>query len=249
MNKQECIEQCTFENGIIKLPDVELDRKVFLDVKKTLTSIGAKWKSGKTWGFVLGEDKAELFERIKNNHDYNYRQSTQFFETPTAVCDLIRDEILAIHSCAELQYLSILEPSAGCGALFNVIRQINPVVQIQYCELDSHNQKVLKNVGSGNIDFLRPDFMRLSSKWEFDLIVANPPFTRGSAQKHLLKMIAHLKPRHGVVICVMPKNWREGQWAEKFEFLEYFDCREVECPEKAFEHTNISTVIVVIKSR
>ncbi len=59
-----------------------------------------------------------------------------------------------------------------------------------------------------------------------------------------------LKDGYGTLICVMPVGWNQGRWAEKFEFLEKgnYTLYEVSCPEKAFEHTNISTVIVNIQS-
>ncbi len=249
MEKTECLSQCTYQDGVIKLPDVQLDRKVYMAVKKTLEGIGAKWKGGKTQGFVLGEDKAELFARLQDNPDYNYQQSTQFFETPPAVCDQIRCMIALLYDDYDsFDDIRILEPSAGRGALINTIHNYQINATIHYCELDSYNQSVLQEIW--NTEFLCDDFMQLDEKEKFDLIVANPPFTRGTAQKHLAKMTKHLK-ENGEIICVMPEGWRE-RYTKELEVLEdqedlFF--KERACPDKAFKSsgTNIKTVIVVIQ--
>ncbi len=248
MNKQECIKECVFANGVIKLPEVQLDRKAYVEVKKAFEAIGAKWKGGKTQGFILNDDKAELFSRIQNDPDYNYLKDTKFFETPPEICQLIKEEIKAIYQPHDLQYMQILEPSAGHGALIDVICGINEIVQVRYCETDSYNQKKLKDL-TLNMDFLCSDFMELDLL-EFDLIVANPPFNRGLAQKHLLKMINHLKEGYGTIICVMPLGWDQGRHKKTFNFLYVgnFTVYEIDCPPKAFKNTNISTTIVVIQS-
>jgi 16S rRNA G966 N2-methylase RsmD len=250
MTKQECIKQCTLSNGIIKLPGIQLDRKVYMEVKKSFEAIGAKWKGGKTQGFVIDEDKVELFERIKDDPDYNYRKDTKFFETPLVICDLIQDEIVNIYGYDQLRNERILEPSAGRGALIDVVFQIDKEAKIDYCELDGYNQKVIKDIASNNLNFLCDDFMLLDENNKYDLIVANPPFDHGSAQKHLLKMVNHLTP-NGTVICVMPAGWNQGKWGQKFNSLKKknYTLRQVDCPKRAFKYTGISTVIVVINPK
>ncbi len=44
MSKEEVLQQCTIEGNIVKLPSITLDRKNYLEVKKSLELIGGKWK-------------------------------------------------------------------------------------------------------------------------------------------------------------------------------------------------------------
>ena len=41
MTKEEILQQCTVEGNVVKLPNMILDRKAYLDVKKTLEMIEA----------------------------------------------------------------------------------------------------------------------------------------------------------------------------------------------------------------
>ena len=53
MTKEEVLQKCTIEGNIVKLPNVQLDRNEYLEVKKALELIGGKWKGGKVFGFGL----------------------------------------------------------------------------------------------------------------------------------------------------------------------------------------------------
>ena len=71
MDKMTALKACTVENNVVKLPDVQLDRKVYLEVKKALELIGGKWKGGKVFGFVFSSDPTELLEQITNGENRN----------------------------------------------------------------------------------------------------------------------------------------------------------------------------------
>jgi hypothetical protein len=46
MTIQEILKDSTIEGNVLKLPLIQLDRKDYCDVKKSLELIGGKWKSG-----------------------------------------------------------------------------------------------------------------------------------------------------------------------------------------------------------
>lgn len=66
MNKNEIINSCTIQGNIIKLPAVQIDRRLFLEVKSEIGLIGGKWEAGKVQGFVFTSDPAPLLSTIKN---------------------------------------------------------------------------------------------------------------------------------------------------------------------------------------
>lgn len=45
--KEDILQQCTVDGNIVRLPDVKLERKDYLEVAKALQLIGGKWKGGK----------------------------------------------------------------------------------------------------------------------------------------------------------------------------------------------------------
>ena len=57
MTKEEVLQQCTIDGNIVRLPDIQLERKLYTDVAKALELIGGKWKSGKVKGYSWDEVK------------------------------------------------------------------------------------------------------------------------------------------------------------------------------------------------
>ena len=42
--KEQVLQNCTVEGTVVKLPNVQLDRKLYQEVAKALELIGGKWK-------------------------------------------------------------------------------------------------------------------------------------------------------------------------------------------------------------
>ena len=80
MDKLEILNQCTVNGNYVKLPDVQLDRKLYLEVAKALELIGGKWKGGKIAAFEFKADPTDLLESIKNGDKRNLKK-----EFPNAV--------------------------------------------------------------------------------------------------------------------------------------------------------------------
>ena len=66
--KEQVLQNCTVEGTVIKLPNVQLDRKLYQEVAKALELIGGKWKGGKVFGFVFATDPTDLLFQIANEH-------------------------------------------------------------------------------------------------------------------------------------------------------------------------------------
>jgi hypothetical protein len=61
---EEVLQNCTVEGTTVKLPNVQLDRKLYQEVAKALELIGGKWKGGKVFGFVFATDPTDLLEIV-----------------------------------------------------------------------------------------------------------------------------------------------------------------------------------------
>ena len=75
MTEREVLQNCSIDGNIVRLPKVNLDRKLYLEVAKALNLIGGVWKSGKISGFVFQEDPTDLLNQISNGENkihFNY---------------------------------------------------------------------------------------------------------------------------------------------------------------------------------
>ena len=217
MTKEEVYQQCVVEGNIVKLPNMQLDRKLYLEVKNGLELIGGKWKGGKTYGFVFAEDPSELLTMIANGEKKNLKKEYQFFETPDSLADqLVR---LANISPVVLDDFKILEPSAGQGAIIKAIHRVCKDQVVDAIELMEINYSILckmQNVDAVLGNFL--DFLPLfHPHMRFNRIIANPPFTKNQDIDHVLRMYEFLDV-NGILVSVMSESWLNGS-QKKHEFF------------------------------
>lgn len=96
---------------------------------------------------------------------------------------------------------SILEPSAGKGDIIDFLIQKKKYykhLDIDCIELDSNLQLILKGK---NFKLIHDDFLTFDSMKEYDLIVANFPFSDG--EKHLLKALEMQERNGGALVCII----------------------------------------------
>jgi predicted RNA methylase len=245
MTYLEVLKQCVVDGNNVKLPNIQLDRNLYLEVKKALELIGGKWKGGKVSAFVFPNDPTELLDQIANGEKRNLKKEFQFFATP----DKLADELVALAEITDDH--EILEPSAGQGAIINAIRRVHSNAMIYYCELMDINltilQKDIKNC------LMKDDFLLLEKTVEFDRIVMNPPFSKNQDIDHVQKAYDHLV-ENGRLVAVMSKHWQHCQNSKETDFLNWLNSVEAtvtDVPEGTFKEsgTNIATVIVVIDKK
>ena len=114
---QEILNQCTVDGNVVRLPNIQLDRKDYLSVKKSLEGIGGKWKGGKIQGFIFNSDPSELLGRVSDGEKINLKKDFQFFATPPELADKLVSLAGEIHGF-------ILEPSGGDGAIIKAINKV-----------------------------------------------------------------------------------------------------------------------------
>lgn len=239
----EVLQNCTVEGNVVKLPNVQLDRKIYQATAKKLELIGGKWKGGKVFGFVFNEDPTELLEQIANGENRNLKKEFQFFGTPDALADRLVE--LANPTSADW----ILEPSAGQGA---IVKAINRAVDVQdvFCyELMPLNQTFLGKIPNAKLlgdDFLQHD----PSTDKYDIIIANPPFSKNQDIDHIRKMYDCLMP-NGRIVTIASKHWQLSTNKKEVLFRDWLDSlgadvQDVEAGEFKESGTNIATCIITI---
>lgn len=210
-NKEDVLQNCTVEGTIVKLPNVQLDRKVYQEVAKSLELIGGKWKGGKIAGFVFNLDPSELLAQIANGEKRNLKKEYQFFATPEKLSeDLVYKADLKSTD-------TILEPSAGQGAIIKAINRACDVIPDCY-ELMDVNTAVLNKSGL-SFNLVGDDFLKHGDK-TYSKIIANPPFTKNQDIDHLNKMYECLS-EGGRLVCITSESWVEGTQRKQVDFREW----------------------------
>lgn len=242
--KKQVLQACTINGTLIKLPDVQLDRKLYQEVAKSLELIGGKWKGGKVAGFIFNEDPTELLSHIANGETRNLKKEFQFFPTPPEIADWLVQlaEIKPEHH--------ILEPSAGQGAIIWAILRNSPErIQIDYCELMPVNQAILFKIEQAfNVG---GDFLTIHKAENlYDRIIANPPFSKNQDIDHIRKMYECLKPG-GRLVSLASQHWHKSTNRKETEFREWLSevkAEQYEIGPGAFKEsgTMINTTAIVI---
>lgn len=205
--KIEILKACTVSGNVVTLPAGQLDRKLYQEVAQALEKIGGKW-SRKHLGFLFDRDPSELLSEIQTGVKRDLKQETQFFATPPDVAEWMVRELMYTGGS------SILEPSAGEGALIDAFLKENggkAGIELSYIEKDEHRNKFLRDKYTGRMNFyhIHPDdndFLNLKDS-TFDYILANPPFSKNQDIDHIRKMWDCLKPG-GRIVTVASTHWQ-----------------------------------------
>jgi len=238
----ETLKNCRVEGHVVKLPEAQLDRNVYLEVKNRLELIGGKWKTGKISGFVFNEDPTELLEQIANGQQRNIKKEFQFFGTP----DKLADRLVSL---AEIKSTDrVLEPSAGQGAIVRAINRVHPEMMVDCFELMPLNQTFLKKIPTVNLK--GDDFIRAEAHANYDVIIANPPFSKNQDIDHIYEMMNCVR-EGGRIVSLSSKHWQISNNTREREFrneLKKYNAQIIDIPAGEFKEsgTNISTCIVVI---
>jgi phospholipid N-methyltransferase len=243
--KTEVLKACTINGLVVTLPPVQLERKLYQEVAKSLELIGGKWNR-KHNGFLFNEQPGELLTHIQNGQKRDIKQEFQFFPTP----DELADEMVRYLGIEE--YDLLLEPSAGQGAIIKAIHRSKPQQLVHYCELMELNRTFLNKLS--NVQFITDDFLKLRRSpvtlGIFDKIIANPPFSKNQDITHIRQMWDCLKPG-GRIVTIASRHWQYSSNKTETTFKNWLneidtDIMEVEAGIFKESGTNIATCLLII---
>lgn len=167
-----------------------------------------------------------------------------FFETPAAVGTRALDELRMRPG------MSVLEPSAGRGALACLARKAGG--NVTCVEIQPSNAAHLRNLSFPRVaerDFLHLDPAVLG---QFDRILMNPPFDRGRDVDHVTHALKFLKPG-GRLVSIMAAGVEYRTDRKTIDFraaVERFkgEIRDLPFGSFAESGTNVNTVIVTMNA-
>jgi len=243
MIKEDVLKQCTVDGLIVKLPTIQLDRKLYQEVAKSLELIGGNWNR-KSQGFIFKSDPKDLLEQVSTGEKRNLKKEFQFFETPGDLAD----ELVELADIKESD--CILEPSAGQGAIIEAILRKLPTANIFAIELMNENSLILNDKG---FNHQIGDFLKMPNQPVYDKIIANPPFNLGRDILHVKKMYECLKSK-GRIVTIMSKHWKLSGNKKETQFREWLnevgaDIIDVDAGAFKKSGTNIPTCIIVVDKK
>lgn len=240
---EEILRHCTLENNVLKLPQVQFNKKSYAEAKKWIEEAGGTWQGGKVQGFTFPFNAERVFSILHEGKRCNLQQDFQFFATPAEVANWLVMLAGGVHENEK-----ILEPSAGTGAIIDAIHRSCKDVTVDCFELMPENKEILSK--KENIRILGDDFTSFDLSL-YDKIIANPPFSKNQDIRHVRRMYERLSDG-GTVAAIMSKHWKIGKESECAEFREWLDDvggKSYDIEEGAFKDsgTGIPTTAVVIR--
>lgn len=240
---EEILMHCTLENNIMKLPQVQFNKKSYAEAKKWIEEAGGSWQGGKVQGFTFPFNAERVFNILHEGKRCNLQQEFQFFATPPEVADWLVMLAGGVHEDEK-----VLEPSAGTGAIIDAIhRSCNDLV-VDCFELMPENKELLSK--KSNINILGDDFTTYDLGL-YDKIIANPPFSKNQDIRHVRRMYEHLN-NGGTVAAIMSCHWKiasEKECADFREWLKDVHAKVCDIEEGSFKQsgTGIETTAVIIQ--
>lgn len=242
---EDVLKHCTFENNILRLPDVQLNPKSYAEVKKWIMEAGGKWKGGKVQGFTFDFDATRVAGILVSGKRCNLKQDFQFFSTPSALADW-----LVSLSDVNPDY-AVLEPSAGTGAIITAIHKTCPGVTVDAFELMPENRQALEKMSG--VSLVGEDFTQGVPRL-YDRIFANPPFSKNQDIRHVRMMYDALNPEGGEMCVITSQHWVSGTEKECVQFREWLqevNAETHEIPNGVFDEsgTNVATMAILVKRK
>ncbi len=230
-------------DGIFLTLSEQMDRKLYVEVNKALEAIGGRWDK-KSKQHMFGEDPEGPLSEILSQGGYtDQKQEFGFFETPEPLARLLV-------AAAEIKPgMTVLEPSAGRGALVREIQRITS--EVVAVELLIANAKYMEAMFPRVRTLIQGfDFLMLKMDERFDRVVMNPPFRAQADIEHVTRAFSFLKPG-GRLVAIMSAGvqWRENGKAQDFRKL-VFDSNGsiIANPDGSFKAsgTDVRTVTVIL---
>lgn len=239
------LKNAVIENNTIKLPEGQIGRDEYLQVKKSLEGIGGKWKGGKVSAFVFDTDPTDLLKRVVGGETVNLKKEFQFFETP--------DELalqLVIHASISNND-TVLEPSAGRGAIIKAFNNLYKTITPHCYEIMESNRIFLKESRLRFI-LVGNDFLE-DREDKYSKIIANPPFSKNQDIDHIYEMYNRLEPG-GRLVSLASIHWTFSENKKETAFREWLsehDAETIDIDRGAFKQsgTMIPCCIIIIDSK
>jgi predicted RNA methylase len=184
----DVLARASILDNLLVLPE-QLDRKDYVAANKVLEALGAKWdRYAKGHVFPAGQPLPEELAAVLGDGEMRC-ELTGYFPTPGPLAE----ELVALAG-VRAEHL-VLEPSAGQGAIADLLAAIVAPTQLYLVEPLAANRAVLEGKGYRAPQLVGEDFLTTRAlPDQFDRIVMNPPFERRADVHHVTHAYGLLRP-------------------------------------------------------
>ena len=198
----------------------------------------ALWALLDTRGDSAARDAAQLQSDIAG---LKFAGIDGYFSTPAPIVAMMIDQARMSDG------LSLLEPSAGSGAILDAVKAEYPETRLTVFEKSHRLADILKRKG---YELAGDDITDAPTLPPIDRVLMNPPFERGQDIEHV-RIAFDLLKEGGRLVSIMSPAPFFHQSAKASAFRAWFDAmggEKIDLPDGSFKSsgTGVSTVMVII---
>ena len=212
----EAIRDSQVKVGVVIPPVRQLSKKAYADYKKAMLSIEGEWQPTKgCFHFPFHVQLPKLMRQAVKTGEMPRRvQYYQEFFTPDILAEkmacLVNEAMYA--RATQPERVSVLEPSAGKGALVNAVLGFHAPWEwnVCACEIQSINADAIPR--DHRVRVVEGDFLEQVSPvyagsqndgCAYDAVLMNPPFAGNAWLNHIEHAIKFMGP-NSVLVAVVP---------------------------------------------
>jgi len=237
------------EDGLLfYLSEDKLDRKLYVDTNKVLESLGYKWNR-KNKCHINKEDVSEKYYNMIDSGEWlDVKKEFQYFPTPEVIVNKMIDLVSEWK-----EGMKVLEPSCGSGNIAFNLPDIK--LEIDCIEINAEMANKCQTSYPQNSNFyniMNLDFIDYTNEdFKYDIIIANPPFTKLQSIKHFNKMVELLN-NNGELICIVPIGDIDENSSiklrQKFsKFIKDNNCEVIKLEAGDFKESGTMVLTVIVK--
>lgn len=213
--------------------EARLSTTLWSRIRKVMANNGGDWMTQRQ-AFVFEEDPTPIFKALAHGKLANKKKDRQAFYTPPEMA-------AKVAKLADVRGTTVLEPSAGHGALANACRAAGCAGMVCY-ETDEAAHAHLKR--EGYVAF-KKDFLAVKPQHHFERVVMNPPFAKDAYIKHIQHALKFLKSG-GRLVAIIPGDMPPAKLTKSLPAWSTWNCLPQEAGAFKESGTNIKTSILVI---
>jgi hypothetical protein len=210
------LRNSTITESTLKLPG-QLSPENYKAVMKVIAAAGGEWDR-KAGCHKFQRDPRAVFAEALGEGSIakpvcaivDAKKQRQAFYSPAPVVieviELVRRYMLATPA-------RILEPESGDGRFVRALAEAFPKAAVSLCEIDDIERAKAAEWGT----VLGTDFLAVEPTGDFDLIVMNPPFSKGQDEQHITHARKFLRTGGLLVsVCTPMTGKRATKSSQKF---------------------------------
>lgn len=191
--------------AIFRLPDGQLDRKLYEGVNKVLVALGGKWDRKAQGHRFAADARADLEAALDSGVAIDQKRTLEQFFTPPNIAQ----QLVNMMGLPRPDIAHVLEPSAGAGAIIDALDERAAITRISAIEIDRDLADNLAFRLTPQSEVWCADFLGWHKPDAFpaiDAVAMNPPFGGGADIAHVTKALSLLRPG-GVLGAIMSPHW------------------------------------------